>query len=924
MRIRSDICILLTLLGALVTPGAGWAQSSTAHIQGRVLDAETGRPLPGAQVRVDGTPLGTLAGAGGRYILRDVPAGAGAVTASYIGYAEKRITGVEIEPGQTSALDIALVPRAIAVQGITVSAERERGSVGRALHAQRTAVGVTSAVTAEDISRTGDGDAAAASQRVSGVTVQDGKYVSVRGLGERYTTASLNGARIPSPEPERRVVPLDLFPSGLLQTVTTSKTFTPNLSGDFSGAQVDIRTREFPSRRNTTLSASVGYRPGITGQSVLVAPGTGGEMWALAGQSRDLPEAVAAWGRFENSPGQAEINRMVNAFRNAWTARSGTAAPPTSFSVSSGGTETIFQRQVGYLASATYSQGQEARLDEVRSSAIAGAEGRTQEVDRFEGSTGQHGVLWGGVLNLSILSEAGTRISLNNTYNRSADHDARRESGFSENLRVQLQVDRLRYVERSVRSTQLTAEHQIGDRKRLDWSLSSSAVGRREPDRSEVVYVVEDGLPPVWAGDGNQGAVRTFGDLGESALEGTMEYRHSFGPAGRPLELRIGTLARWTQREAENRAYSISARGGSTVGSSRQIRELAPEEIFDGRFSGPEDAEFRVAPLGQGGSYTARDALVAGFGMAEIPLGRRASLVVGARLEHSLVEVEAEPTVRAAVRTAPRYTDVLPSFTLNVRLTDQQNLRLAASQTLSRPEYRELAPVQYREVIGGEDVIGNADLRRTLVQNLDARWEWYPGPGGIVSVALFAKRFQDPIERVYLAGSGTRLVTFVNADGAENYGLELELRRQLGSVVEVLSPLSIFANATLMRSEIRIGDDVLASRTNANRPMVGQAPYVFNTGLTYATDGGRTSGTLLYNVVGPRIVVAAGAPLPDAYEQPRHALDLSLRLPLPGEMTAKLDVKNLLDAPHQVLQGPVTREFYRTGRSISLGASWQH
>lgn len=230
--------------------------------------------------------------------------------------------------------------------------------------------------------------------------------------------------------------------------------------------------------------------------------------------------------------------------------------------------------------------------------------------------------------------------------------------------------------------------------------------------------------------------------------------------------------------------------------------------------------------------------------------------------------------------------------------------------------------MQYREVLGGDNVAGNPDLVRTRILNLDLRWELYPNPGEVLSVALFAKRFSDPIERVYLGTSGTRIVTFLNAESARNDGVEVDARKNLSVLGAAFEPLWLFANATLMRSEIRIGDGN-ASKINDERAMVGQAPYVVNAGLTYAAPDGGPSATLLYNVVGERIVSAAEAPLPDLYEQPRHALDVSLRFPLFASVSAKLDVKNLLDSRYEVTQGTVVRERYRTGRVFSAGVTWQ-
>jgi TonB-dependent receptor len=307
--------------------------------------------------------------------------------------------------------------------------------------------------------------------------------------------------------------------------------------------------------------------------------------------------------------------------------------------------------------------------------------------------------------------------------------------------------------------------------------------------------------------------------------------------------------------------------------------------------------------------------------MFEWALSRSFRAIGGARVEYSDVRVDAQSTLGQPVRTSPSYTDVLPSLGLQWTVSATQTIRASASQTLSRPEYRELAPVQYREVLGGENVIGNPDLVRSLIRNFDVRWEWYPNPGEAVSVALFAKEFKNPVERIYQGTSGTPIVTFDNAERARNYGVELDIRGDLGFLAEALETTTAFANATLMSSEIELRN--AGAQTDADRPMVGQSPYVVNAGLTYAIPDASVSATALYNVAGRRIASAGVIPLPNAYEQPRRSLDLSLRFPLPAGLRGKADLENLLDSPYEQRQGTVVREFYKTGRTFSFGVSWQ-
>lgn len=921
---RMGMKLNLTLVALAVAGAGSLAAQATGRVTGRVLDASGGVPLGGAVVELvqDGGTRTTSTAIDGRFQFVGIPAGTLALRARMIGYAAKTVTGVAVVTGGVVNQDITLVGQTVQLAELVVTAEAERGSVVEALGNQRHSVNVVNAITAQEIGRSPDGDAAAAVQRVSGVTVQEGKFVFVRGLGERYTTTSLNGARIPSPEPERKVVPLDLFPSGILQTITTAKTFTPDLAGDFSGAQVDIQTREFPAERRISLSFGIGGSDGATGKSLLRAPRAGNEQFTFGASSRRLPAMIRAAGALSPAPSQDQVNAMVGAFRNVWSAPQGTGSPNGSVGLAVGGNDPLFGQRIGYLISGSYATGQEVRLEERRAVAKPTEDPAVQRAtDQYRGSTGRTTALLGGLATFSTLLGSHSRLALNTSYTRTADNEAKRELGEDENLGVALQVDRLRYVERAVLSTQLLGEHQLARRHLFDWSVSRSSVSRREPDRSELVYSLDPDptgqpQPPAWLSTSSEGAVRTFGDLEETSAEGQVSHRLLLGRLDRPVQVKIGGAVRRSDRQATNTAYSISSN------LPRADRQLPAEQIFDGRYARPGDAWFQIAALGNGGSYDAEETVEAGFAMVQVPLGSRLELVGGARYEASRTTVTTIPTSGEPVVARPRYRDLLPSLALNLRLAEAHVMRLSATRTLSRPEYRELAPVQYREVLGGENVIGNQDLKRALIENYDLRWEWYPRATEVVSVGLFAKRFHDPIERVYLATSGTRLVTFVNADAARNYGVEVEVRKNLDLPGEAGRHFGVFANGTLMHSAIEIGSGA-ASKLNDRRAMVGQAPYVVNAGLTFTSTGGDVSATALYNVVGARITSASEAPLPDTYEQPRHVLDLAFRFPVFRGISGKADLKNLLDSRFEVVQGTVLREAYRSGRTLGLGLSWQ-
>ena len=922
---RALVAIGSAFVALVLSASPARAQSgATGRVVGRVIDAATGQALTDVAIQVVGTTLGTQSTVDGRYVIRNVPAGTVTLHVRRIGFAPKTITGLMLATGGALKQDIALTSAAISLEAQVVSASAERGTVNEALDQQRSSTRIVNAVTAEQISRSPDADAAQAVRRVSGVTVQGGRYVEVRGLGERYVTASLNGARLPSPEPERRVVPLDLFPSALLQSVTTTKTFTPDMPGDFSGAQVDVTLREFPLRRATTFSASVGYNGAVTGRDVLHAPMTGAQWFGFSGARRDLPGALSAAGNLD-SPllTQADVNGFVRSFRNVWTPETSSGAANVSSALSTGGETAILGQRLGYIASASYATRQEVRADEIRGRAVVNGSGDTEPYNQYVGSTGRQSVTWGGLANFSALFGGGSRIELNNAYTRIADNDAHEDFGTFEELDLPVHRMTLDYVERSVRSNQLRGEHLINGDQTLKWSITSSGVSRAEPDRSDIVYgqdldpATGERLPYAWVSYRPDFTKRTFAALSENGLTTDAHYSVRLGPAGHETVLKGGAYFRHTTRSSDTRAYDLIGRLGNTA-----RRGMAEDLVV--QYSNPSDQVFSLQSNSNGGSYDASDRVTAGFGMVDYPVGSRIHLVAGARVERSDLTVKTQVIGSTELATATLdNTDVLPSLLVNVALTDAQNLRLAATQTLSRPEYRELSPFGFRDLIEEINIRGNPELKRALVRNYDVRWEWYPDAGELLSLGAFYKDFTNPIEQIELATTGVNERSFINTEGAYNYGVELEVRKELGAFAAALAPWSVFTNATFMQSRINTGENNGGALTNATRQMVGQAPYVVNAGLSYRGFDDALSATLLYNTLGRRIVSAGVQPLPDVYEQPRNAIDLSLRYALHSGMSLRLDAKNLTDEAYVVKQGDVLRSAYTSGRSFTVGVSWR-
>ena len=918
MRIVRPLSVLAAaiLSAVVVSSPLHSQQSNTGRVAGRVVDASSGQPVAGAQITVEGTGIAVLTDWQGRFMLPYVPTGSWTVSVRAIGYTHKSVTGVDVSVERATPLDVTLTTAVIEMAGVEVTAEVERGSVASALNEQRNARQIVSSVTAEQIAKSPDSDAGQAVQRVSGVTVQDGRYVFVRGLGERYTTTALNGARLPSAEPEKKVVPLDLFPSGLLEGITTFKTFTPDQPGDFSGAQVNLRTRDYLTQSFLKFSVSAGANTGATGTTLPHAPQFGAEWLGFAGEERQIPSALQEAGDLVGTT-QPDHDGFINSMNHAWLPTESSGTPNGSMSVALGGLSGIAGQPLNYVGSFTYSYGQEARLGERRSFV------RVADVaeNKYRGTTGRMTVLWGGLLNLSTQLGSSGQLSLNNTFTKGADNEATRLAGFNEEVSLPLDISRLTFTERNIRSHQLAGQHLVAGRHNADWSLTTSSVHRSEPDRTDLVYVADydsttlTAEPTSWY-NGSLGAVKTYSDIFEDTQEGSVNYQHRFGSNGRETLVKVGGYARHTDRDADTRSYGL---GSTTLTDAERSR--SPEQIFPVYSDSSRLFLTANAALGR---YDANDQIYAGYVQFELPLSSTLRLLAGARVELADLEVNSVTHGLGTSTSQLRDTDILPAIALTWRLRPTHTLRLSATQTVSRPEYRELSPTTYFDIIGGQRLFGNADLQRSLIRNIDVRWEWYPGPAQVLSVALFGKQFHQPIERVAVQTSGgIPDATFDNTQSAENYGVELEIRHHLGVLAPALLPLTLFANVTVMRSDIRVGGDD-SPFTNPNRSMVGQSNHVLNAGLSYASPSGRLTATVLYNVVGRRIFEAGIMPVEDAYEEGRELLDLSVHFGLLHNTSLKFDAKNLLDSPYRLTQGSVERLYYRSSQVFTLGVSWEH
>ena len=928
--------ILLLSFQPFQTPAFAQGETSEGgRIVGRIVDAATAQPISGVQVYVADTQQGTLSDINGRYLILSVPQGTHELVAEMIGFSKKTVTDVVVDEGATLNLDIALETQAIQMDAITVSAEREQGSTAFLMDQRASSVSMMDAVGSLEISRSPASDAAEVAQRMTGVTVADGKYVFVRGLGGRYSQTALNGSPLPSPEPEKEVVPLDLFPAGFMESLTTQKTYTPDRPMDFSGGAVEIKTKDFPSRFTVKLGMGTSFNSNSQFQDGFLRYNGGGMDWlGLDDGSRDLPaEAqrlmgpIKEGGRLPSDPTErVGVGEALRAADQQFAPFVKDTPLNRSFNASIGGRRDLFDDgEFGFFLAGTYSDSYKRIEDEVerkwRTEAFRPetAENSAPNVDYvFARST--RSVTWGTVTSLTFKPNPNQQISLRATVNLNTDDEGRTYQGRNgEDVGGMLRDERSRFVQRLMTWGQLSGEHRLFFGSRLDWRATMARADRHEPFLRESIYLLDN--DNYYLLDYTESARYFWSELTDDDVSTELDWRFPFRLAGREWAFKFGGAYRDRTRDFGARRLNWLFRGGT-------IEDL-DTELQDGTIveSRPATGEFAIDEVVEPGDiYAADDERVAGYAMMEIPVTGKLLAVVGARVESYDLTMDSRNRFGADSTVASvSQTDVAPAVNLVYSLRNDLKLRAAVSQTLDRPEFRELAPFQFTEATSLRQLRGNPELIPATIRGADLRFDWFFGPGELFSGGVFYKEMDNPIEQVFVAAASSAY-SFQNADKGNLYGAEMDLQLSLGRLSRALSSFSMQGNLAWIESEVTVSREGIFQPTNLKRPLEGQAPYVLNVGVNYTTFGGFEAG-ILYNRFGQRLAAAGGSGLPDIYEQPRNALDLTLSFPLRQGAQVKLRGTNLLDAEYRFEQSAngITRvqRLYSVGRTLSVGFSWE-
>ena len=931
-----------------------------------MVDAESGETIIGASIFIEGTSKGAASDIDGNYTIRSVDPGTYVLVVSYISYSTQRITNVVLESGQFLNLDIALQPETELLGEITVTAEAVLNNEAGLLRQRQKSIAFSDAISAETISKTGSGDAAGALKKVVGASVVGGKYVYVRGLGDRYSTAHLNGAELPSADPDNNAFQLDLIPSNVIENIVTIKTFTPDKPGNFSGGLVDVSTKDFPKRMLFNFGTSIGYNSQYSFKDGLGSSRSNTDLLGFNTDIRNLPvyieeingdipdQSTALFPSIEGDAERADtVNIASRSFNNEMVPTNIKVPLNTGLSISLGNQFQLFSKEFGYIFGFSHNRSFSSYSDETGRNGIyqlignLTSETELNPLNDFTDFRTEETVDLGGLASLSFKVNPNNKFSLTWLRTQSGTNEGRILTGRKEEQAEggfdQYNSTVIGYTQRSLSSFQVSGKHVATSLSNfgVDWSATFSENTLDQPDSRFFEYGVRS-ADSVYSISTSlfvqpQRFFREMEDVNTNLVFDT----------SLPLKLNSG-------------ANLIIRAGANYLQGERVFREeryaygqdLAVlndfKDDFEGFFSYSGIDEEATAANGgfwirygnyifnrsnPTNNYNGDREITAGYLMAEIPVGDL-KIIGGSRYETTFLKVESTNTdLEDSLRISEiDRGDLLPSLSLIYSLNESMNIRVAYSNTLARPSYREVAPFSGFDALGGFVARGNTNLDRTLITNYDARWEWYTDIGELVAISGFYKELEQPIERVFDT-QRVRTRTWQNVPNATVYGVEFEIRKNLGFVSTLLENISLATNLTLVQSSVDVPEDELVEALVSDpdfddtRPLYGQSPYIFNLDLSYQSLENGVTVDLNTNIFGDRLSDVTLGANPDVFERSYTTTDLIISKSFKSSISAKLSLRNLFDPIIKESSRLNGQEYiyqaYKRGRSISLSISYK-
>ncbi|WP_205508673.1 TonB-dependent receptor [Longitalea arenae] len=889
---------LYTLIALFVTIST-FAQTATTtgKISGKVVDAENGTPLVGASVVLAGdNKKGIYTDVEGRFFVTVPRNKKYTLIISSVGYADKEVSDIEVTGADNATVNVSLERKGKQLQNVEVKASIRKENLSSLYLTQKNSSSISDGISAEVIKKSPDRNTGEVLKRVSGASVQDNKFVVIRGLNERYNVSMLNNSVLPSTEADKKAFSFDIIPSSVVDNLVVYKSPTPDLPGDFAGGAIKVITKDYPSRKLSELSLNISYNSLTTGKNFYRSYPKGKyDQLGFFDDSRLMPGPYYR-NRFGFISNPSDFkNEVTKMFPNTYGYEAAyRSAPAISASYTGGNTAVLKNNnKLGYIYSIGYSNGR-AVSERERTDYIFDADKKlrydynTNNYDEKNSLT--------ALLNLTY-SYGKSKISLKNLFNNSFV----KSTGLRNGPSYEIDPDGLPFYTRAANSeasgaglANSVAEglHRLGKDWTIDWNASFAYTYKNQPDQRILSFRTDQGNENdyylVLSTENSpeiRNAGRVYSFLGEYIYGASANATKQFNWLGQTQKLKFGTMNYYRDRSVD-----VYAMGYAVLDANRLVINQDKETSFNTIFS-PENVEnlnLTVANIESNSTeYEGNATLNAGYVMLDNKFSDKFKLTWGARIEKYRQELSA----RNKLTQVYDNTDVLPSLLFTYALNNKTNIRLAGSQSVNRPEFRELADYGTYDYDNYVVVRGNPNLERSLNTNADLRYEWFPAAGEIMSASVFYKHFDKPIEQT---NQGNDVLSYVNADHAVTYGAEIEIRKKLDFIGSgIFEQLTFYTNAAYIKGSVQFNGLDISS------PMQGQSPYLVNGGINYTAPNDGFSVNFLYNRIGPRLRYRSqnGAAL-DIYERPRDVLDFQVSKKLMNnKLEAKLSVSDILAQP---------------------------
>ena len=900
----------LTLLLSLMCSVVALAQRGT--VSGTITAVEAGKvqPMPFVNVAIIGTTTGGTTDLDGKFSFVADP-GTHVLQVSFVGYEPVERT-VIVTAGQITRTDLELKALAIEIGMVEVAAERRTETEGAVVMETRRSEQVVNGVSREQIAKSQDRSAGDVVKRIPGVTMVGDRFVMIRGLADRYNTVMLNDVLAPSLEPDKRAFSFDILPSGALDRVLIYKTGAPELPGEFAGGVIKLYTVNVPSENTTSIQYSASFRPGTTFGDFNSSQRSSTDAFGFDDGLRQMPTS------FPSNLATATPERVDAAGRalaNNWAPQRSTSLPDQRLNV-------VIARRFGKeganttggnVTTLSYSNTRQTyTAKNYNYNAYDANTGRSDSIYNYSDNENIAQARVCALSNFSLLMGTRTKLEFRNLFTQQGTDQTTLRTGRDLEGGFEVKNYAYRYQQRTIYSGQVHGSHDLKPEvNKIDWTLGYGLALSKEPDYRRVRTLrdlaTSDASTPyrvvIPPGATTLDAGRFFSESDERVYTGKLDYEHKFTGEHSTIKLRTGIYAerkdrtfsaRWMsyrRASSDNFDQSLLDQGLATIFSAQHINTTTGFKLEEG--TNPSDR------------YTAANTLLAGYVGATLNLATNTTISAGVRAEHNTQELTSSTFGGRVIRVNNPVLSILPSINASRTLTERSQVRVAWSTTVNRPEFRELAPFAFYDFSFNNVLRGNDSLQVATIQNIDARYEFYPSNSELMSFGVFYKHFTNPIEMFFLPGAGsggTRNFTFGNAQQATSLGAEVEVRRSLNTVIESgwASHLGVTFNAAYIVTEVRLGDE--AKGQAQQRPLMGQSPYIVNAGLYWQDTDRKLQYNVLYNVIGQRLFAVGTYGTPDIYEMPRNVIDIAVTKGFGKRIELKLAAQDVLNQRTRLVQ----------------------